>query len=180
VLVVVAVPRPLLTDGLPKAAILHLGHRNLGKLALAVVAEVAVAACSAVPLAGEQSRDPIDIEVEVGRLLQIAGVALGDTVLEVALEAGHGPCCGRGYPSARPGAAAHRLQVQKGVLRPAVQHLLHEGHQPALPYQSREVWLCPEQVGGFTSASIRDTRNVTNQTDQVGQLCCRSSHERRQ
>jgi hypothetical protein len=44
VLVVVAVPLPLPTDGLPKAAILHLGHRNLGILVLAVVAEVAVAA----------------------------------------------------------------------------------------------------------------------------------------
>ena len=98
-----------------------------------------MAACSAVPLAGEQSQDPIDNELEVGHLLQTAGVALGDTVLEVALEVGRGPCCGRDYPSARLGAAAHRVQVQKGVLHPVVQHLLHEGHQLALPYQSREV-----------------------------------------
>ena len=137
--VVVAVPLPLPTDGLPKAAIRHLDHRNLGKLALAVVAEVAEVAYSAVPLAGEQSRDPIDNEVGVGRLRQTAGVALGDTVLEVVLEAGRGPCCGRGYPSARQEAAAHRLQVQKRVLRLVVRHLLHEGHQLALPYQPQEV-----------------------------------------
>jgi hypothetical protein len=140
-LVVVAVPLPLPIGARPKAAIRHLGHRSLGKLALVVAVELAVAACSAVPLAGEQSRHPTDNEVDVGRLQQIAGVALGDTVLEVALEAGRGPCCGRGYPSARPEAAGRRPRGQKEVLRPVVlvQHLLHEEHQLALPDPLREV-----------------------------------------
>jgi len=73
----------------------------------------------------------------VGHLLQTAGVALADTVPEVAQVAGHGSCCGRCYPIARPGAAVRQLRVQKGLQRLEVQQLLHEGHLLALPYRLR-------------------------------------------
>jgi hypothetical protein len=139
-LVAAAAPPPLPTNGdLPKAATHHQGHRNLGILVLAVVVEEDEVRSAADPLAGGQSPDPIDSVAEVGHLLQTAGVALGDTVPEVAPAVGHGPCCERGCPSARPGAAAHRLRVQKEVLRPRVEQLLQEGHLLALPYQLRVV-----------------------------------------
>lgn len=138
-LVAVVAPLPLPNGGLPKAAIHHLGHRNLGILAPAVVVEEDEVHSAADPLAGGQSPDPIDSVAEVDHLLQTAGVALGEMVPEVAQAVGHGPCCERGYPSARLGAAAHRLQVQKEALRPEVQQLLHEGHLLALPYQLRVV-----------------------------------------
>lgn len=87
------------TGGRPKAAIPHLAHRILERLVAAAVAEVEVGVCSAVPLAGGQSRDPMDSVAEV-RLPETAGVELGDTVRQV-LQAGeaaeHGPCCGRDY-----------------------------------------------------------------------------------
>jgi len=134
-LVAVAVALPLPNGGLPKAAIHHLGHRNLGILALAVVVEEDEVRSVADPLAGGQSLGPIDSVAGEGHLLRTAGVALGDTGPEVAQAVGHGPCCERGYPSARLGAAAHRLRVQKEVLRPEVQQLLQDGHLLALPYQ---------------------------------------------
>lgn len=139
VLVALAAPLRLPTGGRPKAAIPHLAHKILERLAAAAVAEVEVGACSAVPLAGGQSRDPMD-NVEEVRLLETAGVALGDTVrqvLQAAEAADHGPCCGRDYSSVRQEAAARQLLAQKGVLRPEVRLLLHEGHPLALPYQSR-------------------------------------------
>jgi hypothetical protein len=139
VLVALAAPLRLPTGGHPKAAIPHLAHRILERLAAAAVAEVEVGACSAVPLVGGQSRDPLD-NVEEVRLLETAGVALGDTVrqvLQVAEAADHGPCCGRDYLSVRQEAAARQLLAQKGVLRPEVRLLLHEGHPLVLPYQSR-------------------------------------------
>ena len=77
--------------------------------------------------------------VEEVRLLETAGVALGDTVrqvLQAAEAADHGPCCGGDYSSVRQEAAARQL-AQKGVRRPEVQLLHHEGHPLALPYQSR-------------------------------------------
>ena len=125
--------------GRPKAAIPHLAHRIPERLAAAAVAEVEVEACSAVPLVGGQSRDPMDSAEEV-RLLEIAGVALGDTVrqvLQAPEAADHGPCCGRDCSSVRQEAAARQLLAQKGVLRPEVRLLPHEGHPLALPYQSR-------------------------------------------
>ena len=131
-----APPHRLPTGGHPKAAIHHLAHRNLEILAAAAVAEVDVGACSVVPLVGGQSRGPMD-SVEEVRLLEIAGVALGDTVRQAAEVAGHGPCCGRDYSSVRQGAAERQLLAQKGVLRPEVRLLLHEGHLLALPYQQR-------------------------------------------
>jgi hypothetical protein len=134
VLVALAVPLRLPTGGRPKAAIPQLGRKILGKLAPAAVAEAAVGACSAVLLAGGQSRDPMGSVVGVC-LLQIAGVALGDMVPQVVEAADHGPCCGRDYSSAQQEAAARQLLAQKGVLRPEVQRLLHEGHPLALPYQ---------------------------------------------
>lgn len=136
VLVALAATLRLPTGGRPKAAIPHLAHRILERLAAAAVAEVEVGACSAVPLAGGQSQDPMD-SVEEVRLLETAGVALGDTVLRVLQAADHGPCCGRDYSSVRRGVAARQLLAQKGVLRPEVRLLLHEGHPLALPYQSR-------------------------------------------
>ena len=139
-LVAAAAPLPLPTNGgLPKAAMHHQGHRNLGILVLAVVVEEDEVRSAADPLAGEQSPGPIDSVAEVDHLLQTAGVALGDTVPEVAQAVGHGPCCERGYPSARQGAAAHRRRVQKEVQRPRVEQLLQEGHLLALPYQLRVV-----------------------------------------
>ena len=117
----------------PKAAIPHLAHRILERQAAVAVAEVAVGACSGVPLAGGQSRDPME-SVEA-RLLETAGAVLGDTVrqvLQAAEAAHHGPCCGRDYSSVRQEAAARQLLV----LRPEVRLLLHEGHPLALPYQS--------------------------------------------
>ena len=134
-LVVVAALLPLPNGGLPKVAMHHLGHRNPGILGLAVVVEEDEVRSAADPLAGGQSLGPIDSVAGVGHLLQTAGVALGDTVQEVAQAVGHGPCCERGYPSARLGAAAHRRRVQKEVLRPEVQQLLQDGHLLALPYQ---------------------------------------------
>lgn len=138
VLVALAAPLRLPTGGRPKAATPHLAHRILERLAAAAVVEVEVGACSAVPLAGGQSRDPMD-SVEEVRPLETAGVALGDTVRQVrqaAEAADHGPCCGRDYSSVRQEAAARQLLAQKGVLRPEVRLLLHEGHPLALPYQS--------------------------------------------
>jgi hypothetical protein len=140
VLVVLVAPLRLPTGVRPKAATPHLVHRILERLAAAAVAEVEVGAYSAVPLAGGQSRDPMD-SVEEVRLLE-TGVALGDTVhqlLQAAEAADHGPCCGRGYSSVRQAAAVHQLLAQKVVVRPEVRLLLHEGHLLALPYQSR-VW----------------------------------------
>jgi hypothetical protein len=139
VLVALAAPLRLPTGGRPKAAIPHRAHRILERLAAAAVAEVEVGACSAVPLAGGQSRDPRDSAEEV-RLLETAGVAVGDTVrqlLQAAEAADHGPCCGRGYSSVRQ-AAAHQLLAQKGV-HPEARLLLREGHPLVLPYHSR-VW----------------------------------------
>jgi hypothetical protein len=139
VLVALAAPLRRPTGGRPKAAMPHLAHGILERLAAAAVAEVDVGACSVVPLAGGQSRDPMD-SVEEVRLLETAGVALGDTVrqvLQAAEAADHGPCCGRDYSSVRRGAAARQLLAQKGVLRPEVRLLLHEGHPLALPCQSR-------------------------------------------
>jgi hypothetical protein len=130
VLVALAVPHRPPTGGRPKAAIPQLGHRTLGRLAPAAIAEAAVGACSAVLLAG----DPIGSVGEV-RQLQIAGAALGDTVPQVVV-ADHEPCCGRDYSSAQQEAAARPLLVQKGLLPPEVQQLLHhEGHPLVLPYQ---------------------------------------------
>jgi hypothetical protein len=179
--VALAAPHRLPTGGRPKAAIPHLAHRILERLGAAAVAEVDVGACSAVPLAGGQSRDPMD-SVEEVRLLETAGVALGYMVrqlLQAAEAADHGPCCGRGS-SVREEAAARQLLAQKGVLRPEVRlPPPREGHPLVLPYQS-QVSNCPKQVGDYTNPSIRDVGRVTKWTDQVGQLCCRSSHERRQ
>lgn len=129
-LVALEVPHRLPTGGRPKAAMPQLGHRTLGRLVPAAVAEAVVGGCSAVPLAG----DPIGSVGEV-RLLQIAGVALGDTVPQVVVD--RGPCCGRDYSSAQQEAAARQLLVRKGLLPelPEVQRLLHEGHPLALPYQ---------------------------------------------
>jgi len=138
-LVAVAAALPPPNGGLPKAAIHHLGHRNLGILALAVVVGEGEVRSAADPLAGGQSLRPIDSVAGAGHLQQTAGVALGDTVPEVAPAVGHGPCCERGSPSARLGAAAHRLRVQKEVLSPEVQQQLQEGHLLALPYQLRVV-----------------------------------------
>ena len=136
VLVALAAPLRLPTDGRPKAAIPHLAHRILERLAAAAVVEVEVGACGAVPLAGGQSRDPTD-SVEEVRLLETVGVALGDTVRQAAEAADHGPCCGRDYSSVRQEAAARQLLAQKGALHLEVRLLLHEGHPLALPYQSR-------------------------------------------
>jgi hypothetical protein len=172
------VPLPLPTGGHPKAAIPQLDHRILGRLARAAVAEAAVGACIAVPFAGGQGRDPTGNVGEV-RLPQIAGAALEDMVPQVVEAVDHEPCCERDYSSAQQEAAARRLLVRKGVLRPEVQLLLHEGHLLALPYQSWVQW-CPKQVDGCTNPSACDEGSVTKRTDQVGQLCCRSSHERRQ
>ena len=132
-------PLRLPSGGRPKAAIPHLAHKILERQGVAAVAEVEVGACSAVPLADEQSRGPMDIVEEV-RLLETVGVALGDTVrqvLQAAEAADHGPCCGRGYSSVLQEAVARQLLAQKGVLRPEVRQVLHEGHPLALPYQSR-------------------------------------------
>ena len=134
VLVALAAALRLSTGGRPKAAIPHLVHRILERLAAAAVAEAEVGACSAVPLAGGQSQAPMD-SVEEVRLLETAGVAL-DTVRQVlqAVQAvDHGPCCGRDYLSVRQEAAASQLLAQ----RPEVRLLLHEGHPLALPYQPR-------------------------------------------
>ena len=136
-LVVLAAPLRLPTGGRPKVAIPHLAHRILERLAAAAVVQVEVGACSAVPLAGGQSREPMD-SVEEVRLLETAGVALGDTVrqvLQAAEAADHGPCCGRDYSSVRQEVAARQLLAQKGVLRPEVRLLLHEDHPLVLPYQ---------------------------------------------
>jgi hypothetical protein len=140
VLVALAALLRLPTGGRPKAAIPHLAHRILERLAAAAVAEVEVGARSAAPLAGGQNRGPMD-SVEEVRLLETAEVALEDTVrhvLQAAEAADHGPYCGRGYSSVRQEAAARRVLAQKGVLRPEVRLLLHEGHPLALPYQPRE------------------------------------------
>lgn len=126
VLVALEVPRRLPSGGRPKVAIPQLGHRILERLVLVAVAEV-VGGCSAVLLAG----DPIGSVGEV-RLLQIAGVALGDTVPQVVAD--RGPCCGRDYSSAQQEVVARQLLVRRG-LPPEVQRLLHEGHLLALPYQ---------------------------------------------
>ena len=96
VLVCLAAPHRLPTGGHPKAAMPHLAHRILEILAAAAVAGVDVGACSVVPLAGGQSRGPMD-SVEEDRLLESAGVALGDMVRQAAEAADHGPCCGRDY-----------------------------------------------------------------------------------
>lgn len=139
VLVALAAPLRLPTGGRPKAAIPHPAHRILERLAGAAVAEVEVGACSAVPLAGGRSRDPME-SVEEVPLLETAGVALGDTVrqlLQAAEVADHGPCCGRGYSSARQAVAARQPLAQKGVRRPEGLLLLGEGHPLVLPYQSR-------------------------------------------
>lgn len=170
-------PLPLPTCGPPKAAIPQLDHRILGKLVPAAVAEAAVGACNVVPFVGGQSRDPMDNVGDV-RLPEIAGVAPGDTVPQVVEAADHGPCCERDYSSVQQEVAVRQLLVRKGVLRPEVQ-LEHEGHPLAPPYQLWVQW-CPKQVDGCTNPSTRDEGSVTKWTDQVGQLCCRSSHERRQ
>ena len=133
VLVALVVPLRLPTGGRPKAAMPQLDHRILGKLAPVVVVE-AVGACSVVPLAGEQSQDPMGTVGEV-RLLRTAEVALEDTVPQLVEAADHEPCCGRDCSSAQQEAAVRQLQAQKGALRPGVQRLLHEGHPLALPYQ---------------------------------------------
>jgi hypothetical protein len=93
------------------------------------------AACSVVPFVDGVNQDPKDSAVEVGRPLQTAGVALGDTVPEVAQAEGHGAYGGKGYPSARLGAAAHRLRVQMGGLRLGVRQLLREGDLLAPPFR---------------------------------------------
>jgi hypothetical protein len=116
------------------AAIPRLGHDNLGKLVGAGVG-AARAECSVVPLADGANRDPMDNVAEAGRLLQTAGVALGDTVPEVAQVEGHGAYGGRGYLSAQLEVAAHRLQVQMRGLHLEVQQLLHEGHLLAPPFR---------------------------------------------
>ena len=134
VLVALVVPLRLPTDGRPKAAIPQLDPRILGRLVPVAVAEAAEGACSAVPLAGEQSQDPMGTAGEV-RLLRIAGAALGDTVPQLVEAADHEPCCGRDYSSAQQEAAARQLQAQKVALRPEGQRLLHEVHPLALPYQ---------------------------------------------
>ena len=153
VLVALAVPLRLPIGGRPKAAMPQLDHRILERLAPVAVAEAAEA-YSAVLLAGEQSQDPMGTVGEV-HLLQIAGVALGDTVPQVVEAADHEPCCGRDYSSAQQGVAARQLQVQKGGLHPEEHHLLHEGHQLALPYQLW-VWWYPKRVDGYTIPSTRD------------------------
>lgn len=138
-LVALAAPPHLPTGDRPKAAIPHLAHRILERLAAAAVAEVEVGACSAVPLAGGQSREPMD-SVEEVRLLETAGVALGDTVrqvLQAAEAVDHGPCCGKDYSNVRQEVVACQLLAQKEVLRPEVRRLQHEGHPLVLPYQSR-------------------------------------------
>ena len=177
VLVALVVPLRRPTGGRPKAAMPQLDHRILGRLAPVAVAE-AVGACSAVPLAGEQSQDPMGTVGEV-RLLRTAGVAPEDTVPQPVEVADHEPCCGRDCSSAQQEAAERQLQVQKGAPRPEVQRLLHEGHLLALPCQLW-LWWNPKRVDGYTNLSTREEGSVTKCTDQVGQLCCRSSHERRQ
>lgn len=131
-LVALAALLHLPTGGRPKAAIPHLVHRILERLEAAAAVEVEVGACSAVPLVGGQSRDPMDSVGEV-RLLETAGAALEDTVRHVhqaeAEAADHGLYCGRDYSSVQQEAVARR------VLRPEVRLLLHEGHPLALPYQ---------------------------------------------
>ena len=133
-LVVLAAPLRLPTGDRPKAAIPHLAHRILERLAAAAVVQVEVGARSAVPLAGEQSQDPMGTVGEV-RLLRTAEVALEDTVPQLVEAADHEPCCGRDYSSVRQEVAARQLLAQKGVLRPEVRLLLHEDHPLVLPYQ---------------------------------------------
>ncbi len=138
VLVALATPDRLPTGGRPRVAIPHLAHRILERLAAAAVAEVEVGACSALPLAGGQSQDPMD-SVGEARQQQTVGVAPGDMVrqvLQAAVAVDHGLCYGRDYSSVQREAAARQLLAQKGVLRPEVRLLLpHEVHRLALPYQ---------------------------------------------
>jgi hypothetical protein len=139
VLVAAAALLHLPTACRPMAAIRRLGHNSPGKLEVVAVVE---AARSAVPSDG-QTRGPIGRVVEGGRLPGSAEVAQGDTGPGAAQAvAGHGACCGRGYPSARR-EAADRPQVQRGAL-----HLLHEEHLLALPFQPRATERCPVQAGG--------------------------------
>lgn len=153
VLVALALPLRLPTGGRPKAAMPQPDHRILERLAPVAVAE-AVEAYSAVLLVGEQSQDPMGTVGEV-RLLQIVGVAPGDTVPQVVEAADHEPCCGGDYSSVQQGVAARQLQVQKGALDPEEQHLLHEEHPLALPYQL-SVWWYPKRVDGYTNPSTGD------------------------
>ena len=126
------------------AAIHRLGRSSPGRLEVAAAVE---AARREDPMDG-QTRDPIGKVVEGGRLGN-AEVARGDMALGVAQAvAGHGACCGGGYPSVREDAAEHRPQVQRGALRLEVKHLLHEEHLLALPFQPRAMERCPVQAGG--------------------------------
>lgn len=135
VVLVVVVGLLDLPSGHPMAAKPRLGHDSPEILEGAEVGE-AVAECM-VPLVDGGNRDPMDRVAEVGRLLQTAGVALGHTVLEVAQAEDHGAYCGRGYPSVRLEAVAHRLQVQMEGLHLEVQQLLHEGHLLVPPFRPR-------------------------------------------
>jgi hypothetical protein len=143
-------------SGRPTAAKLRLDHDNPGKLVEAEVA-AALAECSVDPLADGGNQDPMGNVAEAVRLLQTAGVVLGDTVQEVARAGDHGACGGRGYPSARLEAGAHQQQVQRGALHLEVQQPLHGGHLLAPPFRPWVVEQCPEQVGGYASESTQGT-----------------------
>ena len=88
-----------------------------------------------VPLADGVNQDPRDSVVEVGRPLQTVGVALGDTVPEVAQAEGHGAYGGKGCPSAQLEAVAHRVRVQMGGLHLEVRQVLREEHLLGPPFR---------------------------------------------
>jgi hypothetical protein len=166
----------LATAGRPMAAILRLGRNSPEKLEVAAAVEVAR---SALPLADGQTRDPIGKVAVVDRPLGNAEVVLGDTVQGVVQGVvGHGACYGRGYPDAQREVVEHRPQVQRGA-HLEVQELLHGERLLALPSRPQALGRCPIQVGDYMSPLTTPTR-IAKWTDQVGQLCCRSSHERRQ